>query len=60
MVYKIKVWDDEKMVFEGYSKTKPKAGENFKAWTITEDGNGTKQTVFSPARYRITYEDTKI
>ncbi len=48
------------MVFEGYSKTKPKAGEDFKAWTITEDGNGTKQTVFSPARYRITYEDTKI
>ena len=45
------------MIFEGYSKKVPKTGEDFKAWTLTKDGNATKQTVFSPAQYRITYEE---
>ena len=49
------------MIFEGYSKKIPKAGQDFKAWTITKDKNGTvQQASFSPARYRITYEDKKI
>ena len=46
------------MIFEGYSKRVPKVGEDFKAWTITKEQNGTvKQASFSPARYRITYEE---
>ena len=39
----------------------PKAGHDFKAWTITKDNNGSvKETSYSPAQYRITYEDTKV
>ena len=34
-MYLIKVWDNEKMIFEGYSKTKPKAGEDFKIDVIS-------------------------
>ena len=46
------------MIFEGYSKKIPKAGQDFKAWTITKDNNGSvKEASFSPAQYRITYED---
>ena len=29
MVYKIKVWDGDAMIFEGYSKRVPKTGEDF-------------------------------
>jgi len=59
-MYLIKVWDDESMIFEGYSKKLPKTGEDFKAWTITKDNNGSvKEASFSPAQYRITYEDTQ-
>ena len=55
---KIKVWNDEQMIFEGYSKRIPKVGQDFKAWTITKDNNGSvKQTSYNPAQYRITYED---
>jgi hypothetical protein len=55
------VWDGDDVIFEGYSKRVPKEGEDFKAWTITKDENGTvQQASFSPARYRITYEDKKI
>ena len=55
---KIKVWNDEQMIFEGYSKRIPKAGQDFKAWTITKDNNGSvKQASYNPAQYRITYED---
>ena len=43
MVFLIKVWDGESMIFEGYSKKIPKAGQDFKAWTITKDKNGTVQ-----------------
>ena len=56
-MFKIKVWDGDTMIFEGYSKKVPKTGEDFKAWTLTKDGNATEQTVFSPAQYRITYEE---
>lgn len=46
------------MIFEGYSKTVPKQGQNFEAWTVTKDNNGAVvKSVYSPARYRITYED---
>jgi hypothetical protein len=59
-MFKIKVWNDEQMIFEGYSKRIPKAGQDFKAWTITKDNNGSvKEASFSPAQYRITYEDTQ-
>ena len=59
-MYLIKVWDDESMIFEGYSKKLPKTGGDFKAWTITKDNNGSvKEASFSPAQYRITYEDTQ-
>jgi len=59
-MYLIKVWNNEGMVFEGYSKIIPKAGQDFKAWSITKEDNGTvKQIVYSPAEYRITYEDTQ-
>ena len=34
-----------------------KTDEEFKAWTLTKDGDATEQTVFSPAQYRITYEE---
>jgi hypothetical protein len=62
VVYKIIVRNQEMdVVFKGYSRTIPKAGEDFKAWTITKDQNGSvQQAVFQPAQYRITYEDTKI
>ena len=57
-MYKIKVWDNETMIFKGYSKRLPKQGQNFEAWTITKDNNGiVVKSVYSPARYRITYED---
>jgi len=60
-MYKIKVWDKEKMIFEGYSKKIPKTGKDFKAWDTDKDGNGnTIYKTFSPAKYRITYEDTEI
>ena len=39
-MYLIKVWNNEGLVFEGYSKIIPKAGHDFKAWTITKDDNG--------------------
>ena len=56
-MYLIKVWNNEGLVFEGYSKIIPKAGHDFKAWTITKDNNGSvKETSYSPAQYRITYE----
>lgn len=45
------------MIFEGYSKRVPKTDEEFKAWTLTKDGNATEQKEFSPAQYRITYEE---
>jgi len=57
-MYKIKVWDKEIMIFEGYSKKIPKAGQNFSAWTITKNENGSvKRAIFNPAKYRITYEE---
>ena len=59
-MYKIKVWDwnSQDMIFEGYSKKIPKQGQNFEAWTVTKDNNGAVvKSVYSPARYRITYED---
>jgi hypothetical protein len=57
-MYKIKVWDNETMIFEGYSKRLPKQGQDFEAWTITKDNNGTVvKSVYSPAKYRITCED---
>lgn len=57
-MFKIKVWDNENMIFEGYSKRIPKVGQDFKAWTITKDNNGSvKQASYNPAKYRITYED---
>jgi len=56
-MFKIKVWDDYTMIFEGYSKKIPKTNEEFKAWTTTKDGNGTEQRVFNKAQYRITYEE---
>jgi len=60
-MYKIKVWKDDNMIFEGYSKKIPKEGQDFKAWTISKDKNGSVvETSYSPAKYRITYEDTKI
>ena len=30
IMFKIKVWDNESMIFEGYSKRIPKAGQDFK------------------------------
>ena len=61
MIFLIKVWDGDDVIFEGYSKKVPKEGQDFKAWTITKDENGTvQQASFSPARYRITYEDKEI
>lgn len=46
------------MIFEGYSKRLPKQGQDFEAWTITKDNNGTVvKSVYSPAKYRITCED---
>jgi len=49
------------MIFEGYSKKIPKEGQDFKAWTISKDKNGSVvETSYNPAKYRITYEDTKI
>ena len=60
-MYKIKVWDGDNMIFEGYSKKIPKEGLDFKAWTISKDKNGSVvETSYNPAKYRITYEDTKI
>jgi hypothetical protein len=60
-MYKIKVWDGDNMIFEGYSKKIPKEGQDFKAWTISKDKNGSVvETSYNPAKYRITYEDTKI
>ena len=56
-MFKIKVWDGDTMIFEVYSKKVPKTDEEFTAWTLTKDGNATKQRVFSPADYRITYEE---
>ena len=57
-MYLIKVWNNEGIVFEGYSKHIPKAVHDFKAWSITKDNNGSvKETSYSPAEYRITYED---
>lgn len=49
------------LIFEGYSKRIPKEGQNFEAWTVVKDGNGAVQKAeYSPAKYRITYEDTKV
>jgi len=60
-MYKIKVWKDDNMIFEGYSKKIPKEGQDFKAWKISKDNNGSVvEASYSPAIYRITYEDTKI
>jgi len=57
-MYLIKVWNNEGIVFEGYSKHIPKEGHDFKAWSTTKDNNGSvKETSYSPAQYRITYED---
>jgi hypothetical protein len=36
-MYKVKVWDDENMIFEGYTKKIPKTGEDYKTWTISKD-----------------------
>ena len=33
-MYLIKVWNNEGIVFEGYSKHIPKEGHDFKAWSI--------------------------
>jgi len=61
MVYLVKVWEHDTMIFEGYTKKIPKAGQDFKAFKTTTDMNGAvKVHSFSPAQYRITYEDTKI
>ena len=60
-MYKVKVWDGENMIFEGYTKKIPKTGEDYKTWTISKDKNGSVVSAsYSPARYRITYENTKI
>ena len=60
-MYKIKVWDVDTLIFEGYSKKIPKEGQNFQAWTVSKDANGSVVTTeYNPARYRITYEDTKV
>ena len=49
------------LIFEGYSKKIPKEGQNFEAWTVSKDANGSVvKTEYNPARYRITYEDTKV
>mgnify|MGYP003634658528 FL=1 len=58
-MFKVKIWDKGNiMIFDGYTKTIPKAGQNFSAWTITKDKNGTvEKSEFNPARYRITYEE---
>ena len=46
------------MIFEGYSKKIPKAGQDFEGWTISKDENGSIiKSVYNPAKYRITYED---
>ena len=61
MVYLVKVWEHDTMIFEGYTKKIPKAGQDFKAFKTTTDMNGAvKSHSFSPAQYRITYENTKI
>ena len=60
-MYKIRVWDMDTLIFEGYSKRIPKEGQNFEAWTVVKDGNGAVQKAeYSPAKYRITYGDTKV
>ena len=49
------------LIFEGYSKRIPKEGQNFEACTVVKDGNGAVQKAeYNPAKYRITYEDTKV
>ena len=46
---------------KSYSKRIPKEGQNFEAWTVVKDGNGAVQKAeYNPAKYRITYEDTKV
>ena len=59
-MYRIKVWDVDTLIFEGYSKKIPKEGQNFEAWTVSKDANGSVvKAEYNPAKYRITYEDTK-
>ena len=49
------------LIFEGYSKRIPKEGQNFEAWTVSKNANGSVvKAEYNPARYRITYEDTKV
>ena len=49
------------MFFKDYKKKIPKTGEDYKTWTISKDKNGSVVSAsYSPARYRITYEDTEI
>ena len=60
-MYKIRVWDMDTLIFEGYSKRIRKEGQNFQAWTVGKDGNGDVQKAeYSTAKYSITYEDTKV
>jgi len=54
----IKVWEHDSMIFEGKSKVIPKIGEGHNNWSIKKDQNGVvTEAVYSPAKYRVTYED---
>lgn len=58
-MYLIKVWDNDQMIFEGKSKIIPTS--DHQGWSIKKDENGiVTEAKFNPAKYRITYEDTKI
>ena len=47
------------MIFEGKSKIIPTS--DHQGWSIKKDENGiVTEAKFNPAKYRITYEDTKI
>lgn len=58
-MFLIKVWEHDEMIFEGKSKIIPKA--DHKGWSIKKNEEGiVTEANYNPAKYRITYEDTKI
>jgi hypothetical protein len=58
-MYLIKVWEHDEMIFEGKSKIIPKTDNQ--GWVIKKNENGiVTEASYNPAKYRITYEDTKI
>jgi len=58
-MYLIKVWEHDEMIFEGKSQIIPKT--DHQGWTTKKNENGiVTEASYNPAKYRITYEDTKI